>query len=42
MERDMKDALRAEARDRQTDLYDALRQLEGKYAHIQKTARGQF
>ncbi len=40
MERDMKDALRAEARDRQTELYDALHQLEGKYAHIQKTARG--
>jgi outer membrane protein OmpA-like peptidoglycan-associated protein len=36
----MKDALRAEARDRQTELYDALHQLEGKYAHIQKTARG--
>ena len=40
MERDMKDALRAEARDRQAELYDALHQLEGKYAHIQKTARG--
>ena len=40
MERDMKDALRVEARDRQTELYDALHQLEGKYAHIQKTARG--
>jgi outer membrane protein OmpA-like peptidoglycan-associated protein len=40
MERDMETALGAEARDRQAELYDALHQLEGKYAHIQKTARG--
>ncbi len=47
LERTLRDDLRAElerereeARKRQTSLYDALKQIEGKYAHITQTARG--
>lgn len=47
LERTLRDDLRAElerereeARKRQTGLYDALKQIEGKYAHITQTARG--
>lgn len=47
LERTLRDDLRAElerereeARKRQTNLYDALKQIEGKYAHITQTARG--
>lgn len=40
LEATLKDELRAEARDRQSELYDALHQIEGKFARITKAARG--
>lgn len=47
LERNLKDSLRdeldravAEAKSRQTDLYDALHQLEGKFAKVRQDARG--